>query len=318
MSKTSTARAVAFPAAGPSLSTPHVSGLSADEALAQLASLGDAWHGATLRGGEYNGIRYRLDDALLYGVMEVDERRFGPAPLALQRATEDAYRRLFALLDRQGYPHLWRTWNYLADINAETDGLERYRQFNIGRHDAFIASRRLARGEVPAACALGTRGGPLSVAFLAGRVAPVPLENPRQTSAYDYPADYGPRSPTFARAVLTHPPGREVLFISGTASIVGHRTMHLDDVEGQTRETLANIEALLETARTRSLAGPYSLAELRLRVYIRHAADLPRVRAIVERHVGVNSSIDYLHADVCRADLLVEIEAVASHPLGNS
>lgn len=305
--------------ASPSLAPPRVAGLSADEALAELAGLGEAWHGtASHRAGERAGIRYRADDALLYGVMDVEESDFGPGPFALQRATEDAYRRLFSLLDDLGYPHLWRAWNYLADINVETDGLERYRQFNIGRHDAFVASRRLAHGNVPAACALGTPDGPLSIAFLAGRVAPAPLENPRQISAYNYPATYGPRSPTFSRAVLVHPPGRELLLISGTASIVGHRTMHIDDVEGQTRETLANIEALLGSANARPLAIPYRLSELHLRAYIRHPADLARVRALVDEIAAPAVPVTYVRADVCRADLLVEIEAVASHPLGHS
>jgi enamine deaminase RidA (YjgF/YER057c/UK114 family) len=301
------------------LTPPRVAGLSADEALAELAALGEAWHGAaSRRSGESAGIRYQADDAILYGVMDVDEADFGPGPFALQHATEDAYRRLFSLLDSLGYPHLWRAWNYLADINVETNGLERYRQFNIGRHDAFVASHRLARGNVPAACALGTSDGPLSIAFLAGRVAPVPLENPRQISAYNYPATYGPRSPTFSRAVLVHPPGRELLLISGTASIVGHQTMHVGDVEGQTRETLANIEALLGSASERSLTTPYRLSELHLRAYIRHPADLVAVRAIVDELAAPAVPVIYVRADVCRADLLVEIEAIASHPMGHS
>jgi enamine deaminase RidA (YjgF/YER057c/UK114 family) len=295
-------------AAALSLAPPRVAGLTADEALAELAALGEAWHGAaSCRAGESAGIRYRADEAVLYGVLDIDEADFGPGPFALQRATENAYRRLFSLLDDQGYPHLWRAWNYVADINVETDGLERYRQFNIGRHDAFVACHRLARGNVPAACALGTSEGPLSIAFLAGRVAPVPLENPRQVSAYNYPATYGPRSPTFSRAVLAHPPGRELLLISGTASIVGHQTMHIDDVEGQTRETLANIEALLGSANAKSLTTPYRLSELHLRAYIRHPTDLASVRAIVDELAAPSVPVAYVRADVCRADLLVEI-----------
>jgi chorismate lyase / 3-hydroxybenzoate synthase len=298
---------------------PHVAGLSADQVLVQLGALGDVWHSsASSRSGDYLGIRYRADENVLYGVVDVEEADFGPGPLALQRATEDAYQRIFALLDREGYPQLWRAWNYLADINVESDGLERYRQFNIGRHDAFVASHRMARGNVPAACALGTASGPLTIAFMAGRTAPVPLENPRQTSAYDYPAAYGPRSPTFSRAVFAHLPGRELLFISGTASIVGHQTLHVGDVDGQTRETIANIAALLESANARSLTTPYRLAELRLRAYIRHAAEHPLVQAIIEESIGADAAVVYVHADICRADLLVEIEAMASHPMGNS
>ncbi len=254
----------------------------------------------------------------MYGVLDVEEGDFGPGGQPLRQATEDAYRRILALIGREGRPHLWRTWNYLADINRATGGLERYRQFNLGRHDAFVAGGRLTRGQVPAACALGTRSGPLTIAFLAGRGEAVPIENPRQTSAYDYPAIYGPRSPAFSRAMLARLPGREALLVSGTASIVGHETRHLGDVAGQTRETLANIEALLASANGKSLTGPYRLPELGLRVYLRHAADLPRARPAIEAAAGASASIEYIEADICRADLLVEIEAIASHPMGHS
>lgn len=241
----------------------------------------------------------------------------GAGATSLQCATESAYRRIFALLDRQGYPHLWRVWNYLAAINAVRDGLERYRQFNVGRQEAFLAGGRLARGQVPAACALGTAHGPLTIAFMAGRTAPTPVENPRQISAYDYPADYGPRSPTFARATLAHLPGQELLFVSGTASIVGHQTMHVGDVDGQARETVANIVALLESANHKALSAPYTLAGLRYRAYLRRADDQARVQRILEELIGTGASVTYVQADICRPDLLIELEAMASHAMGN-
>jgi chorismate lyase / 3-hydroxybenzoate synthase len=281
-------------------------------------ALNEIWYSAeSCRSGESAGIRFRVDDKVLYGVIDVEEAAYRGSPLPLQQAAEDAYRRIFALLDRESFPHLWRAWNYLADINVERDGLERYRQFNIGRHDAFVVSGRLAQGNVPAACALGTTRGPLTIAFMAGRTAPTPIENPRQVSAYNYPSHYGPRSPTFSRAAFAQVPGQELLFISGTASIVGHQTLHVGDVAGQTRETLANIAALLEAANGRTRTTPYTMTELSLRAYIRHAGDYPSVQAIVEEQVGADAPVVYVQADICRHDLLVEIEAMASHTLGN-
>lgn len=279
----------------------------------------EVWYSTTsCRSGIFEGIRYRQDDNVLYGVVDLPETEDQDAGLPLRQAAEDAYRRIFALLDAQGYPFLWRTWNYLADINAETGGMERYRQFNIGRQEAFLSSGRLARGNVPAACALGTSRGPLTIAFMAGRTAPIPIENPRQVSAYNYPAAYGPRSPTFSRAAFAQLPGQELLFVSGTASIVGHRTVHIGDVAAQTRETFANIEALLNAANQLTRGTPYSLTELGYRVYIRHAEDQASVQSIVEERLGTDASVIYIQADICRSDLLVEIEAMASHSLGNS
>ena len=48
-------------------------------------------------------------------------------------------------------------------------------------------------------------------------------------------------------------------------------------------------------------------------LYLRHAADQSTVREVFEREVGAASAAArdaiYLQADICRADLLVEIEA---------
>ncbi len=282
--------------------------------------IAETWCAATsLAAGSSEGIAWRRAGDLLYGVLELDEAAFaGDATCPpLQAASAEAYRRIFRLLDAQGLPHLWRVWNYLADINAETHGLERYRQFNIGRQDAFLASHRGATGNVPAACAIGLAGGPLSVAFLAGATPALAVENPRQVSAYLYPADYGPRSPTFSRAALALLPGQEVLFVSGTASIVGHRSVHPGDAAAQCREAVANIAAVVTEANRVSRSATFALGDLAFRVYLRHAADFPTIRATLADLLGAAADIVYVQADICRADLLLEIEAYASHNLRN-
>lgn len=286
--------------------------------LAGSASPVEAWFAAAaVDGGHAHGVRYRCDGRLLFGVIDLDEAACPATPEAspLQQAGRRAYDSVFRLLAEQGYPHLWRVWNYLTDINGESDGLERYRQFNIGRHQAFDAAGRLSGDTIPAACALGVAGGPLSVAFLAARAPALPVENPRQLRAYCYPDDYGPRSPTFSRAALARVPGEEWLFVSGTASIVGHRTLHPDDPQAQTREIVANLEALLDEA-SRLASGPaFRLDELVGRAYVRHPQHLEAVRGELSKALGAAAPIVYVQADVCRADLLVEVEAQACHVL---
>lgn len=303
------------------------------EAAAQTQSC-ELWFSVTpCHDGVEGEIRYRCDGQVLFGVIELSEAAFSgqseasvdpghEAATPLRRAAEEAYRRIFALLDQLGYPQLWRVWNYLADINGEAGELERYRQFNVGRYQAFAAAGRLTSGSVPAACALGgkrTAGDApatsLSIAFLAGRSAPRSIENPRQVAAYDYPADYGPRSPTFARASLARLPGQELLFVSGTASIVGHATVHLGDVAAQTRETVANIAAVVEEANRQSPptdATPWQLSDLVYRAYIRRAEDFRLVSDTLHQKLGAAVDVVCVQADVCRADLLVEVEAFAS------
>ncbi|KAB0648886.1 endoribonuclease L-PSP [Burkholderia diffusa] len=287
-----------------------------------------------LRSERRGALQYRYSETagLVFGSIVVQEEqeaadadRDGGTPL--ERATYDAYRALFDVLDALGIAHPLRIWNTVPAINALQFGIERYRQFNIGRQRAFDACRRALTGSVPAACALGSvvpvtgdtpPAAPLAIHFIATRTPADPVENPRQVSAYHYPAEYGPRAPTFARAAAW--PGDDaapLLFVSGTASIVGHRTVHRGDIVAQTRETIANLAAVLEQA-ARQGHGPFALADLNYRVYVRDAGDAVALAAIeraLRDAAGSGVRPLFVHADVCRDDLLVEIEASAGHPL---
>lgn len=264
--------------------------------------------------GQFGGIRYRMTDQFIFGVIELDEAMFSAEherPSLLQ-ASESGYRAIFQLLEQLGYSSLIRAWNYIARINVETDGIERYRQFNSGRQNAFVSDGRAITGSVPAACALGVGDGPLQIAFLASRLPMRAIENPRQVSAYHYPAQYGLRSPTFSRAALFNAGHDEVLFISGTASIVGHESVHIGDVVAQLGESLANVSSLLDQAnKVRHAHFPCELADVTYRVFVRREQDLPKIRAEFERIVGVSANAIYLLADVCRRELLVEVEGSA-------
>lgn len=282
-------------------------------------TLGEVWlSSAPVESGTAEGIAYRRTEDLLFGVATETEVALGSgSTVPLQRAAAAGYAGIFALMDGLGFPHLARAWNYFADINREDQGLERYRHFNAGRQDAFLATRRSLNAGVPAACALGVGGQPLTIAFLAARGTVVALENPRQVSAYCYPPEYGPRSPTFSRATLVSVGGQPVLFASGTASIVGHETRHPGDPVAQTRESLDNLRAVLESAN-RMVGGPvYTLTQPCLKVYLRRPADLAPVRAFLAQEVGEPLKALFLGAEICRADLLVEIEATFGPPILN-
>jgi chorismate lyase / 3-hydroxybenzoate synthase len=249
----------------------------------------------------------------LFGSLRISERAIGAhnEAGALQRATEIAYQEIFDVLNATEHRHLIRIWNYLPEINAQAGGDERYRHFNSARQMAFRKSGRAIMGTVPAACALGSpAGSPLSIYFLAARRPAKMIENPRQTSAYHYPPKFGRHSPIFSRACVWGESDRARLFISGTASIVGHETIHCGDVVAQTRETLVNIAALLEEANRIVDWRDYLLNDLKLKVYVRKPSDLPAVETALSELLNPATSIVYLQADVCREDLLVEIEAV--------
>lgn len=226
-----------------------------------------------------------------------------PDDADLAQLTRGAYEGLFAALAGQ---HPYRLHNYVPAILRHEGQTERYRLFNAGRDRAFQA-RALPVQAAPAACALGAGdGAPLLVYGLAGSEPGLPLENPQQVSAYRYPSDYGPRSPIFARATLGRGPAAGWLFLSGTSAIRGHRTLHAGDVSRQLGLAIDNVAILLEEARE---AGARPLADrMRLRIYLKHAEDLGAAQAIVADRLPEVPPPHYLAAEICRPDLLVELE----------
>ncbi|RYD31701.1 MAG: hypothetical protein EOP86_17340, partial [Verrucomicrobiaceae bacterium] len=143
---------------------------------------------------------------------------------------QTAAHRLYAALLREiPGQHLHRVWNWIPGINdSNGEGEENYRAFNAGRHAAFSEhfGPDALRPHLPAASALGIQGDRMAILFAAGFTAPENFENPEQVPACEYPAQYGRRPPAFARGTsATTPEGAREWFLSGTASIKGHRTL---------------------------------------------------------------------------------------------
>ena len=269
------------------------------------------WRGrGVCQAGNLKGVAYRFDEEALFGVLRLEEPDFSgdASASALERATQQAYERVFDVLEQTGFPFLVRCWNYLPGINVHEQGQERYRQFNAGRQRAFEAA---GRGRMaPAASALGTQDGSLVFYFLASRYQPQAIENPRQVSAWRYPSQYGSRSPFFSRATLLPLPDGEALFVSGTASIVGHESRHVGDVAAQTTETLRNIEAVVEEANRCSRLKGFRVRDLWFKIFVRNPGDFQTIRDVLIQALGPQVAFVCVHADVCRAELLVEIEAL--------
>ncbi len=292
--------------------------------LADRAGVLEQWCvDGEIREGRLGAAHYRCTDKLLFVTISIDEPVTEYAN-DIAGATQQAYAALFEVMAAEGFAYLVRCWNYFADINADQPdqrgALERYRLFNIGRQAAFEAAEHSAEVGAPAACALGTRGGPLTIYALAARSEPRCVENPRQVSAYRYPQRYGPKSPSFSRgSVLSDADGGHVLFVSGTASIVGHESVHVGDVVAQTEESLRNIATVVAQANLGLGAEVFSSRKLCYKVFVRNVADAPVVADTVRRVLGMDdgkmgggetADMVVLRADVCRAELLVEIEAV--------
>jgi len=252
-------------------------------------------------------IRYAADEQFLSGLIEVDEREHG----GILAATAFAYRAIAQFQASSRFPHLLRTWNYFDAINRGAGDSERYRQFCSGR---VAGLEGLPLAQHPAATVIGRRDGDfvLQVYWLAGRHPGIALENPRQFSAYNYPKQYGPTSPTFSRAMLV---ASDTLMISGTASIVGHASQHTGSVAAQVDEILANLGSLVKAARVHAPALPATLGIGSLiKVYVRNHADLPLVESRLRTLLTDETPRLVLQGDVCRADLSVEFDCVHARP----
>lgn len=223
--------------------------------------------------------------------------------------TKRAYAELIGRVRASAHPFLIRIWNYFADINLGDEDAERYRQFCVGRAQAVDAE---FNNPPPAATAIGSalNDGLHVIALCSSRPA-VALENPRQTPAWQYPRQYGKVSPGFSRgALLMVESGSPVLLASGTASIVGHASVHLDDVAEQCRESLRNLRALLDEGENQCGARfDFSVCRA-LRVYVRESKQLPIIQAVFEQSGIPPAHIVYLHGEVCRRELAVELEGV--------
>ncbi|UNK58966.1 pteridine-dependent deoxygenase [Pseudoxanthomonas daejeonensis] len=272
---------------------------------AQAAPI-EVWRSAApVRSGRDGDVAWSTDGNLLFGALEIDELDDG-----LEAAARRAYARLGAFLAGGDMPHLLRIWNYMDAITLGEEDAERYRRFCVGRvagMEAFDAAR------LPAATAIGRHDGVrrLQVYWLAAREPGRPVENPRQVSAYRYPRQYGPQAPSFARAMLPPAGASMPLLLSGTAAIVGHASQHSGSVQAQVDETLANLASLVDTARRQSPELPAVLgAGSPLKVYVRDPSDAEAVAARLDASLDPSVPRLLLHAQVCRRELLVEIDGV--------
>lgn len=232
----------------------------------------------------------------------------------LAMRTQTAYRQIFAACESHNYPFLIRMWNVFPGINQiDETGMERYRAFCQGRALAFLEGRH-AELQLPAGTGVGSNSGPVSLVFMASRQqSGINLENPQQMPAYHYPRQYGPKSPSFARATQVTRPGGTVIYVSGTSSIRGHETVFSGDIEKQTRTTLNNINVLVGSKNLSrfGIEGHASVRELNhVKVYIRHAQHAKAVQALCEDYLNPKAQVIYVGAQLCRADLLVEIEGM--------
>ncbi len=261
---------------------------------------------------------------------------FGPGaePVGAYERSFDAFVKMRAEVESNGFltPQIFRTWIYQGRIvlpEGENDETQRYKELNRARSDFFYGTRFLEEylpknapfGAVyPASTGIGADD--VDVALSCQTIntdradcVVAPLENPNQTPAFDYAEFYSPKSPKFSRAVAVKFNERCAVYVSGTASIVDQETVFIGDPVGQTNQTLDNIAALISGSNLKKYGVDGFDAELSdlavARVYVKRREDEAAIRAVCEKRLAGVPTI-YTFADVCRDDLLVEIEGIVA------
>jgi enamine deaminase RidA (YjgF/YER057c/UK114 family) len=249
--------------------------------------------------------------ARLMGLADVGRRaagRLGSGPAEEAAAAIDA---AASLLEREGYSFrdVARTWFFLKDI------LEWYGPFNAVRSAAF---RRLGlmgrngRGAIPASTGIAgrnARGGWCTLDLIAARGRPGQrfemerLHNRKQNEATEYGS-------AFARGMALTLGDCRYYFVSGTASIDDRgRTVHVGDFVAQAEHTLAAVSSLLESAGA-------ALPDVRqATAFLKNPSDWRSFERIAERAGLSGLPMVTTVADVCREELLFEIDATAVVPL---
>jgi len=204
-----------------------------------------------------------------------------------------------AILESQGFvfADTVRTWLYLEGL------LGWYKEFNAVR-TKFFEEQGVFDRMVPASTGIGARNqhgaaivcGLLAVKPKAPGVSIVATDSPLQGSAMSYKS-------SFSRAVEMSFPTHKALMISGTASIDKEgRSIHIGDTPRQIETTMQVVEALLESRGmgwsdvSRGVAYFKDMGERGL------LKDYCASRGIPPMPLAL------AHTDICRDDLLFEIE----------
>jgi enamine deaminase RidA (YjgF/YER057c/UK114 family) len=198
------------------------------------------------------------------------------------------------------YRDVVRTWIYLRRLLDDYAELNEARTAFHGHHDlvggtgasAFPASTGIQGTSAGEGCLMDL------VALSGPRRRPL-ARSSRQPEAFDYGSG-------FSRGMALDHEGARTVFVSGTASVGGDgRTRHAGDAEGQVLETLLGLAAVLEPegASLRDVASGTLFAKDR--------AALEAYRRVTQLLALPPLPLVPVLADVCRPELLLEIDAVA-------
>jgi len=271
----------------------------------------------------YSGVNYTVVDYKGYKAVHC-AGLMGTVEDTIWEASE-AFETALTILKKEGLniQNIIRQWNYIENIaivEDVEDAPQNYQDFNDVRA-RYYDDVQFEHG-YPAATGIGQDTGGVIIAFIAlsesDMISIKPIVNPGQIDAHAYSelvlegSSKQKCTPKFERAKLVTIGSRNYIYVSGTASIQGELTVHEGDVEKQTLTTIENIKRLFSKENQESLGLEFDVSKVQfshLRVYVKHKEDIPAVKKICFAELNCKSCL-FLESDVCREELLVEIEGL--------
>ena len=277
-------------------------------------------------------ISFKEMEGICYGLIESNEESLlfvEGIPAAdfsnsVQHQSDEVFGKLDKILSLHGFAvdDIVRQWNYIGSIVSHREGKQNYQEFNDAR-SRYYAKAEWCNG-YPAATGIGTSGDGVIVGGIAFKRTKgeekgiYPIDNPLQVAAHIYSkrvliddaTNAVKSTPKFERAKLIETQRGACCFVSGTASIRGEESVDSGSAKLQTIKTIENIEYLISKENLmRFGCKPYDLKYLQLQVFIKNSQDFEDIKSVVEETYP-QTPVIYTVADVCRSELLVEIEGI--------
>ncbi len=233
-------------------------------------------------------------------------------------STKSMYETVFSCLRQENYHNVFRIWNFIPRITELETGIERYQLFCTGRTSVYNTEFGPSKTTIyPATSCLGNLSNRSEALFFASRtndIQVINIENSLQMPAYKYPKKYSPAPPAFARATYCkESESCGIIYISGTASIQGHESLHPDNAIEQCKIITKNLTALLnkENLEPHGIVRSISIKDInQIKVYIKKQEHFEEIERYFKEIFSKNAEIVFLYADICRTELLVEVEGI--------
>ncbi|MGL5730388.1 MAG: hypothetical protein ACRCX5_04625 [Bacteroidales bacterium] len=281
-------------------------------------------------------IKYKTFEDVQYQIIDSDDRKSvliegvkSNLSYSVRKQSDEIFRKIEMILlnENMQIEDIVRQWNYIGRITAIENDIQNYQAFNDAR-SVFYNKANWNKHGYPAATGIGMDCAGVIVELIATRhkndaIKIAPVDNPMQIAAHKYSQQVligkyderlcGKSTPKFERAKAVSCKHGYTCFVSGTAALRGEESLTGKSCGCQTDMTIENIELLIsgDNLKRYGISVQYPVPMDFARVYIKNPEEYKEASESVNNKWKEVKAL-YVKADVCRDELLVEIEGMAS------